>query len=73
MKYSPSRQMVISSLWWQVGILTFLVGFAVMGYLAYRINADHPPIPARVVTEGGGVLFTGDDVMAGQHIFRNSA
>ena len=41
-----------------------------MGYLAYRINADHPPIPTRVVTEGGEVLFTGDDVMAGQHIFQ---
>ena len=64
------RQMVISSLWLQVGILTFVVGFAVLGYLAYRINADHPPIPARVVTEDGDVLFTGDDVMAGQHVFQ---
>ena len=64
------RQMVVSSLWLQVGILTFVVGFAVMGYLAYRINADHPPIPIRVATEGGDLLFTGDDVMAGQHIFQ---
>ena len=67
---SRPRQMVVSSLWWQIGILTFVVGFAVMGYLAYRINADHPPIPARVATEGGDLLFTGDDVMAGQHIFQ---
>lgn len=67
---SRPRQMVVSSLWWQIGILTFVVGFAVMGYLAYRINTDHPPIPARVATEGGDLLFTGDDVMAGQHIFQ---
>jgi nitric oxide reductase subunit B len=70
MNHSQSRRMAISSLWLQVSILTFIVGFAVLGYLAYRINADHPPIPARVTTEDGKTLFTGDDIMAGQHIFQ---
>jgi len=65
-----SRRMVISSLWFQVALLTFVVGFAVLGYLAWRINAEHPPIPDRVVTRQGDVLFTGDDVMAGQHVFQ---
>lgn len=64
------RPLVVSSLWWQVGILTFLVGFAVLAYLAYRINADHPPIPLRVTAGNGDVLFTGEDVMAGQQIFQ---
>jgi nitric oxide reductase subunit B len=67
---SQSRQMVVSSLWLQIGILTFLFGFTVLGYLAYRIYTDHPPIPARVETEDGKLLFSGDDVMAGQHVFQ---
>jgi nitric oxide reductase subunit B len=70
MSRSQSRPMVVSSLWWQVGILTFVVGFAVLAYLAYRIHADQPPVPLRVTTERGNVLFTGADIMAGQHVFQ---
>ncbi len=63
--------MIIPRLWMQVAILTFLVGFAVLGYLARRVSVDHPPIPREVVQAGTGeVLFTGDDIMAGQHIFQ---
>lgn len=65
-----SRQMTISSLWLQVAILTFIIGFAVLGYLAARIHTDHPPIPGTVQTADGGILFTGDDTMAGQHLFQ---
>lgn len=65
-----SRRMVVSSGWFQVSVLTFLVGFAVLGYLAYRINAEHAPIPAEVRAEDGRLLFTADDVMAGQHLFQ---
>ena len=65
-----NRRMVISSLWLQVAILTFLAGFAVLLYLAYRIHAEPPPIPGRVVAEDGSTLFTGNDIMAGQHIFQ---
>jgi nitric oxide reductase subunit B len=62
--------MVISSLWLQVALLTFFVGFAVLGYLAYRVHAEHPPIPDRVLGSDGKVLFSGDDVMEGQHVFQ---
>jgi nitric oxide reductase subunit B len=64
------REMVISPLWLQVGVLTFVAGFAVLTYLAYRIQADHPPVPTEVRTADGTILFTGDDIMAGQHIFQ---
>ena len=67
---SANRRMVISSLWLQVAILTFLGGFTVLLYLAYRIHAEPPPIPGRVVAEDGSTLFTGDDIMSGQHIFQ---
>jgi nitric oxide reductase subunit B len=62
--------MVISKWWFQVSILTFAIGFCVLGYLAYRIYNEHPPIPKKVVTQDGKVLFTGDDIMAGQHVFQ---
>ena len=45
---TQSSQPMISRLWLQVAILTFLSGFAVLGYLAYRITAQQPPMPARV-------------------------
>jgi nitric oxide reductase subunit B len=63
-------QPVLSSLWFQAAILTFVIGFGVLGYLAYRINVDHPPIPKTVQTADGTMLFTGDDIMAGQHLFQ---
>lgn len=66
----PSRSMAISPRWAQVALLTFLVGFATLGYLAYSIYRDHPPIPARVVAPSGQVLFTNADVMTGQHTFQ---
>lgn len=67
---SRRRPMVISSLWFQVAILTFVVGFAILTYLAVRIEREHPPIPARVEDAAGRLVFTGDDVMAGQHLFQ---
>ena len=67
---TASREMVISRLWFQVAILTFVAGFAVLGYLAYVIYAEQPPIPKQVTDPQGQALFTGDDIMAGQHIFQ---
>jgi len=63
------RPMLLSSLWVQATILTFLIGFAIMGFLALRVYQDHPPIPARVVSESGQTLFTGDDIISGQENF----
>ena len=34
-----SRRMVISSLWLQVALLTFILGFTALGYLAQRIKS----------------------------------
>ena len=65
------RRMSISSAWLQVAILTFICGFAVLGYLARVIRAQHPPVPQEVRGGGDGdVLFTGQDIMEGQHLFQ---
>jgi nitric oxide reductase subunit B len=65
-----SRQpMVISPLWMQGMILTFVVGFAILGYLALRVYEEHAPVPNRVVDEAGNEIATGDDIMRGQEAF----
>lgn len=50
-----------------VGIV--LCGFAVLFWMAGRTYRYAPPIPQRVADEQGHVLFTGDDVIAGQQVF----
>ncbi|MEN6581815.1 MAG: nitric-oxide reductase large subunit, partial [Armatimonadota bacterium] len=63
-------RMVISSLWLQLSILTFIFGFGVLGFLARQIYHQSPPIPNRVTAPDGRLVFTGDDIMAGQHLFQ---
>ena len=66
----PARSPLhVSPAWIQVALLTFVGGFAVLGYLAYRVYADHPPIPRATVAPDGSVLFTREDVFAGQLAF----
>jgi nitric oxide reductase subunit B len=45
------------------------LGFAALGYLAIRVYEDHAPIPGRVVSEDGKVLFTRENVLGGQEAF----
>lgn len=70
MDVNQRPRMVISPRWLQVSILTFLLGFAVLGFLARLIYSEHPPIPRKVVASDGTVLFTGRDIMGGQHLFQ---
>ena len=48
--------MPISSLWFQGAMLTYLLGFTVLGLLAYLVYRDQPPMPAKVVA-GDRILF----------------
>src|SRR5664280_2363220 len=63
------RKMSVSPLWLQVSIVTFLFGFAVLGLLAAYIYTQGPPVPDKVLRNDGTVLFTGKDIMTGQHLF----
>jgi nitric oxide reductase subunit B len=49
-----------------------LIGFFVLGLLAYRTYQAQPPVPDRVVDETGTVLFTGEDISQGQQLFLNN-
>jgi nitric oxide reductase subunit B len=66
---APRRGMVLSKGWIQLSALVALsglFGLVLMGWLTYRSD---PPIPERVVTTAGVVVFTGEDIRAGQDVF----
>jgi nitric oxide reductase subunit B len=61
--------LLVSKGWVQAVVLVVLFGFFVLGLLAYRAYSGQPPIPDRVVDPQGNVVFSGEDVMAGQGVF----
>lgn len=63
------RELLISKGWIQAVALVGLCGFLLLGILAYRTYTDEPPIPSKVIGGIGQVLFTAEDVSAGQEVF----
>jgi nitric oxide reductase subunit B len=63
------RDLLISKSWIQAVVIVGLFGFLLLGILAYRTYTDEPPIPSRVLSPDGQLLFTGEDVAAGQEVF----
>ena len=63
------RELLVSRVWIQVAGLVILVGFFVLILLAYLTYKSDPPIPDRVVDPSGRVVFSGDDIRAGQKVF----
>jgi nitric oxide reductase subunit B len=63
------RDLLISRSWIQAVVIVGLFGFLILGILAYRTYTDEPPIPSRVTGPDGRLLFTGEDVTAGQEVF----
>jgi nitric oxide reductase subunit B len=66
---SGRRGLLVSKGWVQIVALVVVFGFFVLGLLAYRAYSEQPPIPERVVDPEGNVVFTGEDIEAGQGIF----
>lgn len=69
----PSRQSsrpLIGKGWIQGVALVMIFGFLVMGILVYRTYTAAMPMPDKVVTESGQVLFTGDDITRGQELYQ---
>ena len=63
------RDLLISRGWIQAILIVGLCGFLLLGILAYRTYTDEPPIPSKVLGAGGRVLFTDQDIRAGQEVF----
>ena len=47
------------------------LSFAVLGYFGSEIYRQAPPVPKRVVTTDGTVLFTGQDIRDGQNVWQS--
>jgi nitric oxide reductase subunit B len=55
--------------WVALGVV--IVGsFAVLGWFGFDIYQKAPPIPDRVVTTDGRLLFTGEDILDGQNAWQ---
>lgn len=66
---SPKTQLTLSKGWLQGVALVMIFGFFVMGMLAVRTYTDSMPLPERVTGPGGEVVYTQDDITAGQETF----
>ncbi|MEP6761041.1 MAG: nitric-oxide reductase large subunit, partial [Sporichthyaceae bacterium] len=60
---------LVSRVWVQVTALVLLFGMAVLGFMGYRAYTADPPIASQVRTSSGDIVYTGDDVRAGQALF----
>lgn len=56
---------------WLAFALVVIPSFAVLGYYGVEIYRKAPPVPTQVVTSGGQVLFTGDDIRDGQNVWQS--
>src|SRR5215472_2480053 len=58
------------SSWWKVAALaTMAAGFAVLILLTVKAYQNAPPIPDKFADPAGAVVFTAEDVVAGQQVF----
>src|SRR5215471_15890649 len=56
---------------WIALIVVIAASFSVLGVVGYRGIQNAPPIPARVVTEDGQVLFDRATIQAGQGVWQS--
>jgi len=56
---------------WIIFISILIICFAVLGFFGYEIYLQRPPIPERVVTADGQLLFTGQNIRDGQNVWQS--
>jgi nitric oxide reductase subunit B len=56
---------------WVALAAVIVLSFAVLGYYGIEIYRQAPPIPDRVVTPNGTVLFTGQNIRDGQNVWQS--
>ena len=57
---------------WIAFALVIVGSFAVLGYYGSEIYRDAPPVPDRVVTTDGRVLWTGAEIKDGQNVWQST-
>ena len=58
-------------LWIALGVV-IAASFAVLGGVGYKTINSAPPIPDKVVTADGRVLFTGETIRDGQNVWQST-
>lgn len=56
---------------WISFAIVFIVSFAILGYYGGRLYQTMPPIPERVVSTDGSVLYTKKDIQVGQNVWQS--
>ena len=56
---------------WSALAAVMVASFAVLGYYGFEIYRQAPPIPERVVSTDGQVLFSGQDIRDGQNVWQS--
>lgn len=56
---------------WFGFIAVMVISFSILLYYGNEIYREAPPIPDKVVTEDGTVLFTGQDIKDGQNVWQS--
>ena len=56
---------------WIGFILVMVISFGILGYYGREIYREAPPIPEKVVTEDGTVVFTAADIKDGQNVWQS--
>ncbi len=69
MQKSESSSEVLSPWWRHAVILTVILGFTILLWLAARTYKDAPPIPEKVVGPSGETILTREDIVEGQQVF----
>jgi nitric oxide reductase subunit B len=54
---------------WRWLALVFVLSFGALSYLGWQIYQSAPPIPQKVVTTDGQVLYTGEQIQRGQQVW----
>jgi len=56
---------------WITFIIITAASFAVLGYYGFEIYQKAPPLPERIVTTEGTVVFEGQDIKDGQNVWQS--
>jgi nitric oxide reductase subunit B len=56
---------------WIIFGLTLFCAFFILGWFGHEIYRQAPPIPDRVVTPSGQLLFTRNDILTGQQVWQS--
>jgi nitric oxide reductase subunit B len=63
--------MPYKKLWIAFGLI-MVISFGVLGGVGYKAINSAPPIPAKVVTTDGTLLFTGETIRDGQNVWQST-